>query len=249
MKAKYSDNTKINNSIDGDDNESQEEHPDNTPTERDATSISKADGFSICTILIAGHIEGHSSVSPPMKATKYERIIPELVAFQRNPDLDGLLIILNTVGGDVEAGLALAELVASLDKPTVSLVLGGGHSIGIPIAVAAQTSFIVKSATMTLHPVRTGGVIIGAEQSFEYIMRMQDRVTNFILDHSSVSKTALNRLIYSNKELSGDIGSLIDGERAVKIGLINKVGGLVDALNELKSITKRNKPDPSSVPT
>jgi len=191
---------------------------------------------------IYGQIEGHYLLPSSNKTTKYEHIIPHLVAIEENPEINGLLIILNTVGGDVEAGLAIAEMIASMRKPTVSLVLGGGHSIGVPLAVSARKSYIVPSATMTVHPVRMNGLVIGVEQSFSYFTKMQERINKFITAHSDITEKKLSEFMFSTGELAADVGSIIDGETAVKVGLINKIGGLSDALGELKIMChKREK--------
>lgn len=197
-----------------------------------------ADAFGIYCLGIIGQVEGHTSLGSEIKTTKYEQVLPELVAVEDDPSIHGMLVILNTVGGDVEAGLAISELIAGMKKPVVSLVLGGGHSIGIPLAVAAKRSFIAKSATMTLHPVRFNGLVLGVSRSFRYLERMQDRISGFITDHSKISSQTLRELMYSTEELAGDIGTVIDGTKAVEIGLIDRLGGLADALEELKRMSK-----------
>lgn len=201
--------------------------------------ITKSRDITVHCMTVAGQIEGHTACPPQAKATKYEHIIPQLVAVEESPDIDGLLIVLNTVGGDVEAGLALAEMIAGMTKPTVSLVLGGGHSIGIPLAVSAKKSFIVKSATMTLHPVRLNGLVIGVPQQFAYFRKMQERILGFITDHSAADNDTLSSLMMSTSEMTTDVGSIIDGETAVKIGLIDAIGGLSDALAELRKMSER----------
>ena len=183
---------------------------------------------------IIGQVEGHYILGEREKATKYEHIIPLLVSIEESEDIDGLLIILNTMGGDVEAGLAIAEMIASMKKPTVSLVLGGGHSIGVPLAVAAKKSFIVPSATMTIHPVRVNGLVIGVQQTYNYFREMQDRIVRFIVSHSGISADKLNELMTRPDEMATDIGSIVEGNEAVRLGLIDKVGGLSDALEELR---------------
>ena len=185
---------------------------------------------------IIGQIEGHYLLGENQKATKYEHVIPLLVAIEEKCDVDGLLIVLNTMGGDVEAGLAIAEMIASMTKPTVSLVLGGGHSIGVPLAVAARRSFIVPSATMTIHPVRISGTVIGAPQTYRYFEEMQRRITRFVSSHSHVSEEKLCELMMRPDELTTDVGSIVDGEEAVRIGLIDAVGGLDAALRALKEM-------------
>lgn len=187
-------------------------------------------------LTIIGSIEGHMVLPPQNKTTKYENIIPQLVAVEENPKVKGLLIILNTVGGDVEAGLALAEMIATLSKPTVSLVLGGGHSIGVPLATAGQYSFIAESATMTLHPIRMSGLVIGAEQTYDYFRRMQDRIVDFIVRTSHADRDTILRLMSSTSEMANDVGTILYGKEAVDIGLIDQVGGLQEALKKLRSM-------------
>ncbi len=188
---------------------------------------------------IIGQIEGHYFLPEGQKATKYEHIIPELVDIEEDSEVDGLLIILNTMGGDVEAGLAIAEMISSMKKPSVSLVLGGGHSIGVPLAVSAKKSFIVPSATMTLHPVRVNGVVIGAPQSFHYFEDMQKRISDFVCKNSNVTPKMLNDLMMRADELANDIGSIVDGNEAVKYGIIDSVGGLADALAALRQMSDK----------
>ncbi len=185
---------------------------------------------------IIGQIEGHYFLPEGQKATKYEHIIPELVDIEEDSEIDGLLIILNTMGGDVEAGLAIAEMIASMKKPTVSLVLGGGHSIGVPLATASKKSFIVPSATMTIHPVRINGLVLGAPQTFNYFEEMQKRIVKFICEHSSASPDVIRELMMRPDELATDIGSIIEGREAVEYGIIDEVGGLSDALDALKEM-------------
>ena len=195
-------------------------------------------------LTIIGQIEGHYLLPEGQKATKYEQIIPELVDIEEDESIKGLLIILNTMGGDVEAGMAIAEMIASMKKPSVSIVLGGGHSIGVPLATAAKKSFIVPSATMTLHPVRMNGIVIGAPQSFNYFEEMQKRIINFICSHSKASEEKVRELMMRPDELATDIGSIIEGREAVKYGIIDAVGGLCDALDELKNMAKKNCESP-----
>jgi len=189
-------------------------------------------------LTIIGQIEGHVLLPPTNKATKYEHVIPQLVTCAENPQIDGLLIILNTMGGDVEAGLALAELIAHLGKPTVSLVLGGGHSIGVPLAVSAQYSYIAPSATMTIHPVRINGTIVGAPQTYEYFNKTQDRVQDFILEHSQISRERLSSLMMDTNSMAQDVGTILIGEEAVTEGIIDAVGGLYDAMEKLYELIK-----------
>jgi ATP-dependent protease ClpP protease subunit len=196
---------------------------------------------SIHCLTIIGQIEGHLQLPPQNKTTKYEHVIPQLVAAEQNPKIEGVLIILNTVGGDVEAGLAIAEMISSLSKPSVTIVLGGGHSIGAPIAVAADYSYIAESATMTIHPVRLTGLVIGVPQTFEYLDKMQDRVVNFITRHSSISEETFKDLMFTTGELARDIGTNVVGADAVKYGLINEVGGLGQALKKLNEFISAKK--------
>lgn len=190
----------------------------------------------IHVLTIIGQVEGHLVMPPQNKTTKYEHVIPQLVAVEESPDIKGLLVILNTVGGDVEAGLALAEMMASMHKPVVSLVLGGGHSIGVPIAVAARRSFIASTATMTIHPIRMTGQVLGVQQSFDYLERMQDRVIGFVTTHSNISDRQMRSYMMNTGELARDIGTVLAGEDAVKCGLIDEVGGLAEALAALHSM-------------
>lgn len=187
----------------------------------------------IHSLCIIGHIEGHHILPEDAKSTKYEHVMPMLAAIEEATEIKGLLILINTAGGDVEAGLAIAELIAGMSKPTASLVLGGGHSIGVPLAVAAKRSFIAPSASMTLHPVRINGTVIGAEQSFDYIYGTQERVTNFVTSHSNISYERYNSLISQTGKLANDVGTIITGKEAVELGLIDSVGGLADALSFL----------------
>ncbi|WP_042356217.1 ClpP family protease [Bacillus rubiinfantis] len=195
-------------------------------------------------LTIVGQIEGHLALPPQNKTTKYEHLIPQLVAIEQNPNIEGVLIILNTVGGDVEAGLAISEMLATLSKPTVSIVLGGGHSIGVPIAVSCDYSFIAETATMTIHPVRLTGLVIGVPQTFEYLDKMQDRVVNFVTKHSSITEETFKDLMFAKGNLTRDIGTNVIGADAVKYGLINEVGGIGQAmkkLNELIDLKKETK--------
>ena len=188
---------------------------------------------AIHCLTIVGQIEGHQILPEDSKATKYEHVLPLIAAIEESPEIKGLLILLNTMGGDVEAGLAIAELIAGMKKPTVSLVLGGGHSIGVPMAVAAQCSMITPSAAMTIHPVRINGVVIGVPQTYNYFARMQDRIVGFVTAHSHISREAYLQLMNRPDELANDVGSVIHGEEAVELGLIDRLGTLSDALSWL----------------
>ena len=194
----------------------------------------------IMPILIIGEIEGHTELGPGRKATKYEHIIPMIIEAEENSDIEGVLIILNTMGGDVEAGLALSELIAGMKKPTVSLVLGGSHSIGVPLAVSTKYSLIAPTATMTIHPIRTTGLVIGVSQSFDYFKRMQERINKFIISHSSIKEKTLKELMLNSDELVNDVGSILIGKKAVDMGLINKVGTISDALDKLRELSSSN---------
>ena len=189
-------------------------------------------------INIIGSIEGHTVLPPENKTTKYEHVIPQLIAVEENPEIKGLLLTLNTVGGDVEAGLAIAEMIASLSKPVVSIVLGGGHSIGIPLAVAADYSFITKTATMTLHPIRTNGMVITAQPTFEYMKKTQERVVSFIEEHSCAGREKILSLINCTDNMANDVGTILFGKEAVDAGLIDETGGISSAIKKLRSIDK-----------
>lgn len=191
---------------------------------------------NIFCLTVVGQIEGHQILPAQSKATKYEHVIPQLVAVEQNPKIEGVLLILNTAGGDVEAGLAISELVSSLSKPSVSLVLGGGHSIGIPIAVSCSKSFIAPTGTMTVHPIRYTGLVINGHQQFEYLQKMQERINNFIVQHSKVSEEDLKQLMFATGELAQDIGTILIGQDAVEVGLIDAVGGLKEAYAEIKRL-------------
>lgn len=196
-------------------------------------STTKTARGTIYTLTIIGQIEGHQALPENIKTTKYEHVIPLLAAVEESEEIDGLLLLLNTVGGDIEAGLALAELIAGMKKPTVSLVLGGGHSIGVPLAVAAKKSFIAPSATMTIHPVRINGLVLGVPQAFTYFQRMQERITRFVTDNSRMSFDRFTELCMNTDELATDVGSVLDGEEAVQEGLIDSLGSLSDAIEAL----------------
>ncbi len=196
---------------------------------------------NIHCLTIVGQIEGHLQLPPQNKTTKYEHIIPQIVAIEQNPKIEGLLIILNTVGGDVEAGLAISEMLSSLSKPTVSLVLGGGHSIGVPIAVSCDYSFIAETATMTIHPIRLTGLVIGVPQTFEYLDKMQERVVSFVTRHSKIPEEKFKELMFEKGNLTRDIGTNVIGTDAVKYGLIDEVGGIGQAIRKLNELIDLNK--------
>lgn len=192
-------------------------------------------------LIIIGQIEGHMVLPPRNKTTKYEHVIPQLVAIEQNPKIKGLLIVLNTVGGDIEAGLAIAEMIKSMKTPTVSLVLGGGHSIGAPIAVAADYSLIAESATMTIHPIRLTGLVIGVPQTYEYLDKMQERVIQFIVQNSRINPDDLREMMFRTGELVRDVGTVLVGEEAVRVGLIDGVGGVAEAIERLHQLVGMNR--------
>lgn len=218
--------------------ENNETRCENKETEqiKELGSVKVNSKHSIYCLTIIGEIEGHNILPEQSKTTKYEHIIPQLVAIEQDKDIEGLLIILNTVGGDVEAGLAIAELISGMKKPTVSFVLGGGHSIGVPLAVSAKKSFIAPSATMTIHPVRMNGLVIGVPQMMNHFARMQERITEFVIKNSSISKEKFTSLMMNSKELVTDIGSVLTGEDAVSVGLIDSTGSLSSVLEALYSM-------------
>lgn len=201
---------------------------------------------NIHCISIIGQIEGHTILSPQSKTTKYEHVLPKLVQVEEEDTIDGLLILLNTAGGDVEAGLAIAEMIAGMKKPTVSIVLGGGHSIGVPLAVSARLSFIAPSATMTIHPMRMNGEVIAVMQTFEYLQKMQDRIIKFITRNSKIEYADFKRLMLATDEMANDVGTVLYGEEAAQCGLIDRVGGLSDALEALFKLIKESKSNADS---
>lgn len=194
---------------------------------------------NIHCLTIIGQIEGHQVLPETTKTTKYEHVIPQIAAIEESPDIDGLLILINTVGGDIEAGLAIAELIAGMKKPTVSLVLGGGHSIGVPLAVCAKKSMIVPTASMTIHPVRISGTVIGAPQTYHYFDRIQDQIVEFVCKNSRVNREEFMNLMLATDELATDVGSVVYGDKAVSIGLIDRLGGLSDALSCLHRMIEK----------
>lgn len=192
---------------------------------------------------IIGEIEGHECLPQHNKTTKYEHVLPQLAAIEDSKEIDGLLILINTVGGDVEAGLAIAEMIASLSKPTVTLVLGGSHSIGVPLAVSANYSYIVPTATMIIHPVRMNGTVIGVTQTFEYIEKIQDRIIKFVVSHSNIDYDTFKHLMLDTKQLAKDVGSILVGEETVRRGIINEVGGIKEALSKINEMIDQTKKD------
>jgi ATP-dependent protease ClpP protease subunit len=217
------------------------EEKDKSENEDTGDSVSQNAKHLIHCLSVIGQIEGHYVLGETNKTTKYEHIIPALVAIEQDRSVEGLLIILNTVGGDVEAGLAIAELIAGMKTPTVSIVVGGGHSIGVPLAVSAKHSFIVPSASMTIHPVRMNGTVLGVPQTLSYFEKMQDRIIHFITDNSRVLENDLRSLMMNTQELVLDVGTVIEGEDAVKLGLIDELGGLGDAMDCLYKMIEDTK--------
>lgn len=195
----------------------------------------------IFTLNIIGQIEGHVVLPPQSKATRYEHVIPQLVNIEENPNIKGLLVLLNTVGGDVEAGLAIAEMINSLSKPTVSLVIGGGHSIGVPLAVSTDFSFISPTATMIVHPIRMTGLVIGVPQTFEYFKKMQERISNFVVRNSGITNEKYNELMIQTDELLNDMGTILIGQQAVDIKLIDSIGGISDAIKKLRELIDKEE--------
>lgn len=209
-----------------------------------STEVENPRGKIHC-LTIVGEIEGHTVLPPSSKATKYEHVLPLLVSVEQDINVDALLLILNTMGGDVEAGLAIAELISSMTKPTASIVLGGGHSIGVPLAVSAKRSFIASSATMTIHPVRMSGMVIGVSQTYEYFRQMQDRITNFVVKNSNIRKEKFTELMMKTGEMANDVGTIVSGDEAVACGLIDEKGGLDAALsylyNEIENVKNQEE--------
>ena len=205
------------------------------------SDITKSDKGNIYTLTIIGQVEGHQVLPENCKTTKYEHVLPLLAGVEESDEIDGLLLLLNTVGGDIEAGLAIAEMIAGMKKPTVSLVLGGGHSIGIPLAVCTKRSFITPTASMTVHPVRMTGLVVGAPQTFRYFQRIQEQIAEFVTSNSKISKTNFERYMMATGEIATDVGTILYGKEAVASGLIDKLGGLSDALSALHKMIDKTK--------
>ena len=224
-----------------------QENPDMKKQEREdvlelGADLTKSDKGNIYTLTIIGQVEGHMNAPENVKTTKYEHVLPLLASIEESDDIDGLLLLLNTVGGDIEAGLAIAEMIAGMKKPTVSLVLGGGHSIGIPLAVCTKKSFITPTASMTVHPVRMTGLVVGAPQTFRYFQRIQEQIADFVTANSGISREDFERYMMATGEMATDVGTILYGKEAVSSGLIDKLGGLNDALTALhKMIDRQSK--------
>lgn len=205
------------------------------------SDVTKSDKGNIYTLTIIGQVEGHQVLPENCKTTKYEHVLPLLAGIEESDEIDGLLLLLNTVGGDIEAGLAIAEMIAGMKKPTVSLVLGGGHSIGIPLAVCTKRSFITPTASMTVHPVRMTGLVVGAPQTFRYFQRIQEQIAEFVTSNSKISKSNFEHYMMATGEIATDVGTILYGKEAVASGLIDKLGGLSDALSALHKMIEKNK--------
>ncbi len=223
-------------------NEESNERNDNIQAIKELGQSPMELNSAIQVVPIIGQIEGHMALSPQSKTTKYEHIIPQLIAMEQNEKVKGILFVLNTMGGDIEAGLAISEMIRSLSKPTVSLVIGGGHSIGVPLATAAKYSFISPSATMIIHPIRMNGLVIGVSQTFEYFNKMQERINDFITRTSNIEKSTLQKLMLATDELLNDMGTILIGKQAVDYGIIDEVGGVKEALDKLNFFIESNEP-------
>lgn len=224
----------------------EKQNPDMKQQERDqvvelGSDITKSNLGNIYTLTIIGQVEGHQVLPETAKTTKYEHVLPLLAGIEESDEIDGLLLLLNTVGGDIEAGLAIAEMIAGMKKPTVSLVLGGGHSIGIPLAVCTKKSFITPTASMTVHPVRMTGLVVGAPQTFRYFQRIQEQIADFVTENSGISKEDFERYMMATGEMATDVGTILYGKEAVASGLIDKLGGLSDALAALHKMIDKQK--------
>lgn len=224
---------------DGEEKNGEMAHRQQQAVDMGASTVSTKDGV-IQTLTIVGQIEGHQEAPDGVKTTKYEHILPLLAAVEESGEVNGLLILLNTMGGDIEAGLAIAEMIAGMRKPTVSLVLGGGHSIGVPLAVAAKESFIVPSGAMTIHPVRFTGLVIGVSQTFHYFERIQERICSFVTRNSRVSRETFEKLMLNTGEMAADMGSILYGEEAVELGIIDHLGGLGEAIDCLREMMRKS---------
>jgi Protease subunit of ATP-dependent Clp proteases len=231
----------INSINDDEDEKNEDEAPESESVENFGQTIIKNKKGNIRCVTIIGQIEGHMQLGPQTKTTKYEHLLPQLALMEEDEETDGVLFLLNTVGGDVEAGLAISEMISGMSKPTVSLVLGGGHSIGIPLAVATKHSFISPTATMTVHPIRTNGLVIGVIQSFEYLDKMQKRISRFVENNSNISADNFRSLMLKTGELANDVGTILFGEEAVTCGLIDECGGIKDAYEKLYSLIIKQK--------
>lgn len=247
MENNNQENQNTQNNQANQDNQSMDQKTSENIKDFGSTKMENPRGNIHC-LTIVGEIEGHTVLPPSSKATKYEHVLPLLVSVEQDESIEGLLLVLNTMGGDVEAGLAIAELVASMTKPTASIVLGGGHSIGVPLAVSSKRSFIASSATMTVHPVRMSGMVIGVPQTYEYFRQMQDRITSFVVSNSNISKEKFTELMMKTGEMANDVGTIVSGDDAVSFGLIDEKGGLDTALeylyNEIEAVRNQKEDNP-----
>lgn len=234
FKSNSLNNQPLFNKLEGDNKDEASEQIENVKQVGSVANVNPVK--DICFISIIGEIEGHTSLPPQSKTTKYEHIIPMIIGAEMDPEIKGILLLINTVGGDVEAGLAISELITSISKPTISLVLGGGHSIGTALAVSAKYSFIVPTGTMTIHPIRTNGFVIGVPQTFRYFQKMQERITNFIVNNSRVDRDTLLKYMYDTDEIANDVGTVLNGEEVVNIGLIDEIGGFDKAMTVLRGL-------------
>ncbi len=240
--SKDANSTENNDNNDNNDNSQNTDSTENTENIKEMGTVSEINpSKEICFLSIIGEIEGHSILPPSSKATKYEHIIPQIIGAEMDKEVKGIMLLINTVGGDVEAGLAISELICSISKPTVSIVLGGGHSIGNALAVSAKYSFITKTGTMTIHPIRTNGFVIGVPQTFRYFQKMQERITNFIVDNSNVDRELLLKYMYDTDEIANDVGTVLNSEEIIKIGLVNEIGGFKEALAKLREMISESK--------
>ena len=235
----------LKNGLKSEDNEAKEKNSEAEDKMKDikefGNTVSTNPNRDIVVLSIIGQIEGHSVLPPQTKATKYEHIIPQLIDIEQNDNVKGVLIVLNTVGGDVEAGLAISEMINSMSKPTVSIVIGGGHSIGVPLATSSDFSFITPSATMIVHPVRMNGFVIGIAQTFEYFKKMQERINDFIVRTSNIKEDVLQKFMLKTNDLLNDVGTMLIGKQAVECGLIDEVGGISEAINKLRQLIGERK--------
>lgn len=240
LNMKSNKNLNFENNENSNQNQDNSQNTDSTENNENIKEMGTASEVNpskeICFLSIIGEIEGHSILPPNSKATKYEHIIPQIIGAEMDKEVKGIMLLINTVGGDVEAGLAISELISSITKPTVSIVLGGGHSIGNALAVSAKYSFITPTGTMTIHPIRTTGFVIGVPQTFRYFQKMQERITNFIVENSSVNREELLKYMYDTDEIANDVGTVLNSEEIIKMGLINEIGGFKEALAKLREM-------------
>lgn len=231
-----------NGNLESNENTGNNDNSTNTENIKEMGTVSEVNpSKEICFLSIIGEIEGHNILPPNSKATKYEHIIPQIIGAEMDNEVKGIMLLINTVGGDVEAGLAISELICSISKPTVSIVLGGGHSIGNALAVSTKYSFITQTGTMTIHPIRTNGFVIGVPQTFRYFQKMQERITNFIVENSNVNREELLKYMYDTDEIANDVGTVLNSEEVIKIGLINEIGGFKEALAKLREMISESK--------